>query len=416
MSGAAGHLMHLYDDPSLTFGEIKEILKNASTGELEQVTEKLDGRNIVFSWDVSANSLKLARASGDIKRGGMSPQELAQKFQGRGDLEAAFVSASKILNSTISSLSPKILTTIFGQSANKWYSAEIIYAPSPNVVKYDSNSIVFHGYPIFQIDKNGEIEKIDDSSGFEILSSNINAMQKIVSKTDWTVHGPTITAMQRLSNDSILNQTISEINNIMKFAGVSDSDKIQDYIDNSVKLELISMGFKGSLLDNVLSRILRKSGAPDLRKLKKMAPHSTELLDNAIKNEEKIIRKILSPLDRAIGNFAIKILESLKSSFISDNEKEVERLRSATDSAIAAIKGSNDPVALEFLNRQLERLGSTKNIKSAVEGIVFIYKGKAYKFTGAFAAANQILGFYRYKEPKKLEEKYLRNIIRLILF
>jgi hypothetical protein len=202
----------------------------------------------------------------------------------------------------------------------------------------------------------------------------------------------------------------------MKFAGVSDSDKIQDYIDNSVKLELISMGFKGSLLDNVLSRILRKSGAPDLRKLKKMAPHSTELLDNAIKNEEKIIRKILSPLDRAIGNFAIKILESLKSSFISDNEKEVERLRSATDSAIAAIKGSNDPVALEFLNRQLERLGSTKNIKSAVEGIVFIYKGKAYKFTGAFAAANQILGFYRYKEPKKLEEKYLRNIIRLILF
>jgi hypothetical protein len=415
MSGAAGHLMHLYDDPNLTFGEIKEILKNASIGKLEQVTEKLDGRNIVFSWDVSTNQLKIARAAGDIKRGGMSAQELAQKFQGRGDLEVAFTSASEILRSTISSLSPKIQTIIFGQTSNKWYSAEIIYAASPNVVKYDSNSIIFHGYPIFEINKTGEIEKTDDDSGIKLLASNIETMQKNISKTDWKIHGPAIVSMQSLSDTSALDKAISEINNVMKIVNVSNASTIQDFIDKAVKLELEQMGFKGSLLDNVTLRILKKPGAPDLRKLKKMSPHSISLLDKAIKSEEKIIRKVLSPLDKAIGNFAIKILETLKSSFISDNEKEVARLQHATEAAIEALRGSNDPVALEFLNRQLERLGSTKNIKSAVEGIVFIYKGNAYKFTGAFAAANQILGFYRYKEPKKLEEKYLRNIIRLIL-
>lgn len=415
MSGAAGHLMHLYDDPNLTFGEIKKILKNASTGELEQVTEKLDGRNIVFSWDVSTNQLKIARAAGDIKRGGMSAQELAQKFQGRGDLEVAFTSASKILNSAISSLPIKTQILIFGQASNKWYSAEVIYAASPNVVKYDSNSIVFHGYPIFQINKNGEIERTNDDSGIKMLSSNIEAMQKIISKTDWKIHGPAIVSMKRLSDDSALNKAMSEIDNAMKLANVTDSSTIQDYIDNGVKLELELMGFKGSLLNDVTLRILKKPGAPDLRKLKKMSPHSAALLDKAVKNDEKIIRKVLSPLDKAIGNFAIKILETLKSSFISDNEKEVDRLRDATDSAIEALRGSEDPVAIEFLNRQLERLGSTKNIKSAVEGVVFIYKGNAYKFTGSFAAANQILGFYRYKEPKKLEENNLRNIIRLIL-
>lgn len=415
MSGAAGHLMHLYDDPNLTFGEIKKILKNASTGELEQVTEKLDGRNIVFSWDVSTNQLKIARAAGDIKRGGMSAQELAQKFQGRGDLEVAFTSASKILNSAISSLPIKTQILIFGQASNKWYSAEVIYAASPNVVKYDSNSIVFHGYPIFQINKNGEIERTNDDSGIKMLSSNIEAMQKIISKTDWKIHGPAIVSMKRLSDDSALNKAMSGIDNAMKLANVTDSSTIQDYIDNGVKLELELMGFKGSLLNDVTLRILKKPGAPDLRKLKKMSPHSAALLDKAVKNDEKIIRKVLSPLDKAIGNFAIKILETLKSSFISDNEKEVDRLRDATDSAIEALRGSEDPVAIEFLNRQLERLGSTKNIKSAVEGVVFIYKGNAYKFTGSFAAANQILGFYRYKEPKKLEENNLRNIIRLIL-
>ena len=47
--GAVGHLMHLYDNRELTFGEIKGILTAASSGELEEVSEKLDGLNIVFT-------------------------------------------------------------------------------------------------------------------------------------------------------------------------------------------------------------------------------------------------------------------------------------------------------------------------------------------------------------------------------
>ena len=68
MSGAAGHLMHLYDDPDITFGEIKDVLARAAQGKLEQVTEKLDGRNIVFTWNVKEGGLKVARAAGDIAR------------------------------------------------------------------------------------------------------------------------------------------------------------------------------------------------------------------------------------------------------------------------------------------------------------------------------------------------------------
>ena len=138
MSGAAGHLMHLYDDAELTFGEIKDILTRASKGQLEQVTEKLDGRNIVFTWNIKQNDLKVARAAGDIKSGGMNATELAQKFQGRESLEEAFNSAFSVLRTSISSLDNAQRLKVFGPAGNKWYSAEIIYAASPNVVSYDT--------------------------------------------------------------------------------------------------------------------------------------------------------------------------------------------------------------------------------------------------------------------------------------
>ena len=45
MGGVAGGMAHLYNDPSLTFNDIKKILSAASRGEIEG-TEKTDGYNI----------------------------------------------------------------------------------------------------------------------------------------------------------------------------------------------------------------------------------------------------------------------------------------------------------------------------------------------------------------------------------
>ena len=43
--GLGGHMDHLYENPSLSFGKIKEIFQAAASGEL-QGTQKLDGQNI----------------------------------------------------------------------------------------------------------------------------------------------------------------------------------------------------------------------------------------------------------------------------------------------------------------------------------------------------------------------------------
>ena len=157
MGGAAGHLQHLHEDRDLTFADLKEILSLASTGQLEEVTEKFDGLNLVFSFDNSSGILKAARAAGDIKRGGMSAEALAAKFAGRGNLTKAFNDAFKILEGAVSVLSDKNRLEIFGAQANLWYSMEIIFAENPNVINYDSNSIVFHSTPVLQIEESGSI-------------------------------------------------------------------------------------------------------------------------------------------------------------------------------------------------------------------------------------------------------------------
>ncbi|HAW78525.1 MAG TPA: hypothetical protein DCX27_01640, partial [Balneola sp.] len=43
--GVAGHMNHLYDNPNLTFKEMKGIFRAASNGELKG-TEKTDGQNL----------------------------------------------------------------------------------------------------------------------------------------------------------------------------------------------------------------------------------------------------------------------------------------------------------------------------------------------------------------------------------
>ena len=88
--GLYGHLNHLYDNPDLSFGEIKKIFDTASSGEL-QGTEKTDGQNLFISYSVKDGKAKAARNKGNIKTGGMDAMQLASKFADRGALEKAFV-------------------------------------------------------------------------------------------------------------------------------------------------------------------------------------------------------------------------------------------------------------------------------------------------------------------------------------
>ena len=57
--------------------------------------------------------------------------------------------------------------------------------------------------------------------------------------------------------------------------------------------------------------------------------------------------------------------------------------------------GQNLKHIIEYRLEKLEAIGGSSAIVPS-EGIVFKYKGNIYKFTGAFAPVNQILGSLRF--------------------
>ena len=67
MGGLAGHMSHLYDNPRLTFGQIKSILQDAAEGKLEG-TEKTDGQNLYISFSVPKQELEFAEGGAKAAR------------------------------------------------------------------------------------------------------------------------------------------------------------------------------------------------------------------------------------------------------------------------------------------------------------------------------------------------------------
>lgn len=401
--GAVGHLMHLYDNRDLTFDEIKDLLSAAASGRLENVTEKLDGINLVFSYNVSEGSLKVARAGGDIRSGGMDAAGLASRFAGRGNLTEAFNSAFQVLQGAIEAVPAKQQQKIFGLNANRWYSVEIIYTANPNVINYDSNSVVFHGWPVFNVDDAGNVETSDDDSGgVSILSSYVDKMQKAITLRNWQIKGPAIVRMQELSDGSILDTAIARIDSAINAMGISSSLTIGEYLSACIADQAVSQGVPDSVLESVILRCLKDENAPTLPEIRRgLSKEDADIVTDFIKKSQFMLKDCIKPIEHAINDFAVDLLKGLHSTLIDNSDREVARLRGEVQNAIRQIQSSGDENMTQILTTQMQKLQSVSNITSPVEGVVFIYKGDAYKFTGSFAAANQILGIFKYGRGKK---------------
>lgn len=396
--GAVGHLMHLYDNKDLTFREIKTILRKASTGRLEKTSEKMDGQQLTFSYDVGAGQLRVARSSGDISKGGMDSEALAAKFAGRGSVEEAFTGAFKVLEGAIGALPAKAKAKVFGPSLNRWYSTEIIYTKNPNVINYDTDSLVFHGWPVFSVDKSGKVSMTEDEGGgVDVLTSYIERMQKAVAASGWKVKGPSIGRMKSLSNGEVYTSTVAAIDEALSTAGVGDSATMGEYLAALLADDVVGLDLDPKVERMVISRCLGEDGAPSVVDIKKYLDKPDQAkVSEFVKNSPALLKGYVRPIELAINDFAVEILKGLSSTLIDDTDREVQRLRTETEQAIAAIEGSGNEAAMSILKTQMEKLKSVENVTSPVEGIVFIYKGNAYKFTGSFAACGQILGLFKY--------------------
>ena len=137
MGGIAGHMSHLYDNPSLTFSKMKEIMKSVYDADID-AEEKVDGQNLFLSYSVKDGKAKGARNKGNLRTGGLNATDLAAKFADRDNLTNAFVDGFSGFEKAVEALSDKEKVQIFGPDATIWYNAEIMDPDNANVILYDS--------------------------------------------------------------------------------------------------------------------------------------------------------------------------------------------------------------------------------------------------------------------------------------
>ena len=107
-----------------------------------------------------------------------------------------------------------------------------------------------------------------------------------------------------------------------------------------------------------------------------------------------MVKENMRPFEELFFEVGATILKNMDGWMAVNPAKSVQVMRKKLKNAISDVRSGGDLKKLGKLKVQLDRLNAIGGFDAIVpsEGIVFKYKGKTYKFTGAFAPVNQITG------------------------
>ena len=407
--GAYGHLNHPFDDKNLTFSDFRKLIINTLQGKLDSegaVTEKTDGQNIMVSW--KNGKLIAARNKGHIKNYGANALDIngiKNMFAGRGEIEKAFVYAMRDLQKAVASLSDAQKNKIFDEG-KKFMSLEVIYPKTANVIPYDKSLLQFHG--TIEYDSAGSPIGEDRGSA-RMLAGMIKQVNQDIQKA-FKIEKPFISQLPKVKDFSKRqNYFLGKLDKLQKEYNLKGSNTLADY-HQAYWMEYIYNGAKQTDYKNPDNRILVKLvrrwaffdksyKVPQIRKDLKKYPKfldwilSTDKMDHA-----KLQKKHIRDWEVLFFELGAEILSNLSDFIAANPKKAVQKIRQDLIKAISQVKKSKNPKVLNTLKTQLDRLNAIGGLKSVVpsEGITFVFKGKLYKYTGAFAPANQILGMLKF--------------------
>jgi hypothetical protein len=402
--GAYGHMAHPFDDRDLTFGDLKKIIENGLGGTLSRedgVTEKLDGQNIMISW--KDGKLIAARNKGHIKNGGktaLDTKGIISKFKGRGDIKDAFVFAMKDLGKAIKSLSDKQKEKIFNNGYN-FMNLEVMWPKSENVVNYDKAELVFHGALVY--DDKGNVKGEVKGSG-RILAGMIKQRNQNIQKK-YSIGKPVFLDVPKHQDFSKMKSKFLNKLDVLKAEFMlKDNDTLalyhQKWWDWFIRKE-VRDNYKYAISDKVVEGLVRRWAFFEKK-------YSIPMMKNDIKDEKflewvlkfdkqnhaKQVKENMKPFEELFFGVGAEILKNVKGFMAANPDKSVQSIRKKLKTSIENVKASGDKKKLNTLKLQLDKLNAIGGVDAIVpsEGIVFKYKGKTYKFTGAFAPINQITG------------------------
>jgi hypothetical protein len=395
--GAAGHMMHPFDDHSLTFQDFKVLVDSALQGKLdfeEQPTEKTDGQNLFVSF--KDGETVFARNKGQM----IAPINLSgilSMFHEHPSTSVrdTFSYAATDLDSAFKKLSDK---SVFN-NGNSFMNMELIYSANANVINYDKDVIQFHG--MIHTDGKGNTVGTDSRLAKE-LAQALRKVEADIQNTFSIIPPQVLKIAKDVDFDEKVNYYYNKINSLRDRFSLSDSDEVIVYHEAWWK-EQIENNFS-ELEDNIKRGLLLRWAYSDkknldMRSISKMVSKDQESkIKDFDKNSNKLWKENILPFENLFLQLGADVLKNVSNYIAANPEKEKQRLHQQIRTEAERIKQNGDLTQLSKVEKELSRLQGIGGIESIIptEGLVFKYKGKIYKLTGTFAAINQLMGIIKY--------------------
>ena len=395
--GAAGHMLHPFDDNSLTFADFKILVDSALDGKLdfeEQPTEKTDGQNLLVT--VKDGEVLFSRNKGQMINP-ITLDGIINMFKDHASegVKNTFTLAAKDLVKALSSLKD---TSMFNDGKS-FMNMELIYSANQNVINYDRDIIQFHGI-IHTDGKGNEVSKDN-----KIASSLAKALSDVKANMQdtFTIIPPQVLKIAKdVDFDKRSAYYYKKINSLRDTYNLKDSDEVKMYHEAWWK-EQIQKEFP-NLTDELKEGLLKRWAYNDkkslnMRNLAKMVDSSqVSSIKEYDKNSKKKWKENILPFENLFLELGSDVLKNVSNFVAANPEKEKQRLHTQIKKEAESIKQNGDLSQISKVEKELKRLQGIGGIESIIptEGLVFKYKGKMFKLTGTFAAINQLMGIIRY--------------------
>lgn len=388
--GASGHMMYPHNYIDFTFEDLKQIVTDLLSGNITDITEKIDGMNIQATKNNSGEVVFIRNKSDlNSERGGMLKSDMISKWHDKPHVLDTFSSAA----TTIEKVFAELPISFFNDNDERRYvNCECVIAGKTNIMPYVSNQVDFHDIWVYKF--NGK-EWIKDS----VTKDGLDKIEKACKNTDARLT-PQVIINTTKDADKLCDKYLKQLDEIG-----DDKQTIKDWMwgryDDYIRdrLEWINTSETGK--QALFNRYFLDDKIVNLRLLRKEYANNLEDLEVLEKKDHKdMLAFCMEPLDDFFLFFGNDIIKLCKGLINQGREDEVvKELISDMQDVVKDIKKNGSIEMQEKLSKQLTRIEKIgqENIHAA-EGIVFRYKGKTMKLTSAFAPLNQICGAIKFSK------------------
>lgn len=454
--GQYGHMFNPYEDHTLSFANLKDMIDQMFSGSISEVKEKTDGQalSVSFRKDMGVifsrnKTHTIAGVTGDKANALRGAKQVEEKFGEAPDhVKSTFKTGAAALEKAIHVLTPAQRRKLFGEGT-RWVAVEIIHGNNPNVIPYlevdgagKRSLIVLHSYR--EYDEAGAVIDSDFDEYGRMMAGMIKQKGKahigdydIMSMPMVKLHDGEEPDGERVTNfKNMALEFEAEVNTIRDQFSLTDDNTIGDYwisfMTEQVQQTFTTAGF--SVEPGFIKRLAMRLIAKKLPKFKdhpefrNAITHVRDIEFQLGTNEQtKSIRAWLGDFEGGLGhtqaynaminplklltlNVGTQFLSNMSEYLTLNPANSIKEIKSNIDRTVADIKSSNNEASIAKLNDQLDIINQLGGLEKIIptEGVTFTYtkpgldasghphEQVVYKLTGIFAPINQILGSLKF--------------------